>query len=72
VTFLTVLGDPKDLSNFLDSIILAGNDIVFLRLTQTRATYVVGFISTGPVVNNYILLENGDLLLLENGDFIIL
>lgn len=72
MTFLTVLGDPDDLSKFLDSIILAGNDISFLRLTQTRATYVVGFISTGPSANNYILLENGDYMLLENGDMIIL
>lgn len=72
MTFITVLGDPDRLSSFLGSIITAGNDITVLKLTRTKATYLVGYISTGPVVNNYILLESGDFMLLESGDMIIL
>ena len=69
---LTVLGDPDDLSIFLTNIIDSGNDIKLLRLTKSKATYIVGFESSGPVVNNYILLESGDFMLLESGDRIIL
>lgn len=72
MTFVTVLGDPERLRDFLGSIIDAGNDISVLRLTRSQATYIVGFSSTGPSLNNYLLLQNGSKLLLQNGDRIIL
>lgn len=72
MTFVTVLGDPDRLASFLNSIIDAGNNIEILRKTQNKSTYIVGYITSGPVVNNYILLESGDFLLLESGDKIIL
>lgn len=72
MTFITVLGDPERLRDFLEDIIAAGNDISILRLTRSKATYIVGFTSTGPVLNNYLLLQNGSNLLLQNGDRIIL
>jgi hypothetical protein len=72
MTYLSVLGDPDRLSSFLDSIIAAGNAISVVQLTGHKATYLIGYYSTGPVVNNYILLESGDYMLLESGDMIIL
>lgn len=72
MTFVTVLGDPDKLATFANSVISAGNEITICKKTQNHSTYILGFISTGPVVNNYILMESGDYLLLENGDRIIL
>jgi hypothetical protein len=72
MTFVTVLGDPDKLSSFLNSIVVAGNDITLCKKTQNHSTYIVGYASTGPVVNTYILMESGDFLLLESGDKIIL
>lgn len=72
MTFVTVLGDPDKLASFLNSVITAGNDIEILKKTQNHSTYIVGFVSTGPTVNSYILMESGDFLLLESGDRIIL
>lgn len=72
MVFITILGDPEDLCNFLASIILAGNDINIVKLTRTNATYLVGYTSTGPATSNFILLENGFYMLLETGDKIIL
>ena len=70
--FITVLGDPDKLCSFIDSIVASGNEVLILKKTQNKATYLIGYASTGPVVNNYILMESGDFLLLESGDKIIL
>jgi hypothetical protein len=72
MTFVTVLGDPDRLASFLNSVVASGNAIDILMKTQNHSTYLVGYSSTGPVVNSYILLESGDFLLLESGDKIIL
>lgn len=72
MTFVTVLGDPDKLAIFVNNIVASGNAISILKKTQNHSTYIVGYASTGPVVNNYILMESGDYLLLESGDRIIL
>jgi hypothetical protein len=72
MTFITVLGDPESLAVFLQAIVDAGNNIDIVQKTWHRARYVVAFSPSGPVVNNYLLMEDGSYLLLENGDRIIL
>lgn len=72
MTIVTVAGDPEALCTFLNSVIGSGNDITLLQKTKNNSTYIVGYESSGPVLNSYILKEDGSFLLLESGDKIIL
>lgn len=72
MTFVQVIGDPDKISSFIGSIVAAGNAVRVFIQTKNHSTYLLGFAPTGPVVNNYILMESGSFLLLESGSKIIL
>lgn len=72
MTIVTLVGDPESVSGFLDTIIGAGNNIVILKMTKNNSTYIVGYEPSGPVVNEFLLMEDGSYLLLEDGGYIIL
>lgn len=72
MTFVTVTGAPEDVASLLNSLIISGNEITTIKLTKNNSCYLIGYNSTGPALNDFILLENGDFLLLESGDKIIL
>lgn len=72
MTIVSVVGVPESVCSFLQDIIDLGNDIDFLQLTKNNSTYLVGYSPSGPVVNEFLLMEDGSFLLLESGDKIIL
>lgn len=72
MTLVTIVGEPDSVCSFLNTIIGSGNDITLLKKTKNNSTYIVGYESTAPVVNSFLLMEDGSRLLLESGDKIIL
>lgn len=72
MTVVTVVGEPTSVCSLLDAIIGAGNNITILKMTKNNSTYIVGYEPSGPMVNDFLLMEDGSFLLLESGDKIIL
>jgi hypothetical protein len=72
MTAITIVGDPDLVCSNLGVIISAGNRIVSITKTKNNSTYVVLYEPSGPVVDEFVLMEDGSFLLLESGDKIVL
>jgi hypothetical protein len=72
MTSVKIVGDPDLVCSNLAVIITAGNNILSITKTKSNSAYIVTYEPSGPVVNDFILMEDGSFLLLESGDKFIL
>lgn len=67
-----VIGDPEQVASFCNNLISSGNEINAVEKLNFNAQYVILYTGTGPIVGNFLLMEDSGFILLETGDKILL